>query len=117
MERWIQTYTELTGLDDKQKKIEANGMRRAFEARRKGTGREPTAAQEQGKRVCFIEVPNEEALEARKWQDKFIRAREARGEESREQEKKGSEEDDDEWVPMVPNMEAGSSYLQTLRRS
>ena len=23
------------------------------------------------------------------------------------------EEDDDEWVPVVPNMEAGGSYLQT----
>ena len=51
MEKWIQTYAELTGLDDEQKKTEANGIRRAVEARRKGRGREPTAAQEQGKRV------------------------------------------------------------------
>ena len=36
-----------------------------------------------------------------------------RDEESREQVKKGSEEDDQERVSVVPNMEAGSSYLQT----
>ena len=52
MQRWIQTDTELTGLDDEQKKTEANGIRRALEARRKGQGRQPTAEQEQGKRVC-----------------------------------------------------------------
>ena len=49
MEQWMQIYTESMGLDDEQKKTEANGIRRAAEARRKGTGREPTAAQEQGK--------------------------------------------------------------------
>ena len=54
----------------------------------------------------------EEAQEARE-QEKFIRARKARGEESREQVKKGSGEDDEERVPVVPNMEAGSSDLQT----
>ena len=42
-----------------------------------------------------------------------MRKREARGEESREPEKKGSEDGDDEWVPVVPNMEAGGSRLQT----
>ena len=51
------------------------------------------------------------------WQEQFMekqrRTQEARGDESREQEKQGSEEDDDERVPVVPNMEAGSSYLQT----
>ena len=63
LEQWIQTYTELTGLDDEQKKTEANGMRRAVEARRKDPGKETTsaqeqlttAAQEQGKDVCFME--------------------------------------------------------------
>ena len=42
-----------------------------------------------------------------------MRTREARGEESREQDKKGSEDDDDEWAPVVPNMEAGGSHFQT----
>ena len=42
-----------------------------------------------------------------------MRKREARGEESREPEKKGSEDGDDEWVPVVPFMEAGGSCLQT----
>ena len=75
-----------------------------------GTGREPAAAQED-RRVCFT---TEEVQEAREGQQKRLRAREARGEELREQEKKkGSEEDDKEWVPVVPNMEAGNSYLQT----
>ena len=31
----------------------------------------------------------------------------------REQDKKGGEDEDDEWAPVVPNMEAGGSYLQT----
>ena len=59
-------YTELTGLDDEQKKTEANGMRRALEARWKDQGRETTTAQEQGKKVCFTEE-EKEAQEARKW--------------------------------------------------
>ena len=50
---WIQIYTEVTGLDDEQKMTVADGFRRAVEARRKGQERQPTAAQEQGKRVCF----------------------------------------------------------------
>ena len=49
---WMQTHTELTGLDDEQRETEANGIRRAVEVRKKGTGRESTAAQEQGKREC-----------------------------------------------------------------
>ena len=35
------------GLDDEQKKTDANGVRRAVEARRSDPGRETTAAQEQ----------------------------------------------------------------------
>ena len=46
------------------RKTEANGIRRAVEARTKGTGRVPTTAQEQGKRVCFMEKATEEAQEA-----------------------------------------------------
>ena len=34
-------------------------------------------------------------------------------EEWREQEKRRCEKDEDEWNPVVPNMEAGSSYFQT----
>ena len=115
MEQWIQFYTELTGLNDEHKKTVANGIRRAVEARRKGAGREtePTAAQEQGKRVCFT---TEEVQAAREWQEQFVekrrRAQEARVEEWRKQEEKRCEEDDDERVSVVPNMEAGSSYLQ-----
>ena len=103
MERWIQTCTELSGLDDEEKKTEANGIRRALEARRKGQGRQPTAAQEQGKRVCFTA---DEVHKAREWQENFLRTREAR-------EREESEDDDDEWAPVVPNMEAGGSHLQT----
>ena len=33
LEHWIQMYAELTGLDDEQKKTEANGIRWAVEAR------------------------------------------------------------------------------------
>ena len=58
-------------------------------------------------------MSTEEAQEARECQEKCVRAREAREEGSREQETKRCKEDDDERVPMVPNMEAGSSYLQT----
>ena len=58
---------------------------------------EQTTAQEQGKKVCFTEE-EKEAQEAREWLENFTRARGARGEQSREQEKKGSEEDDDERV-------------------
>ena len=116
MERWIQTSPELTGLDDEQNKTTANGIRRAVEARRKDTGREPTAAPKQGKKVCFI-MEEKEVQEARQWQEQFIekrrRAQEAHEEEWREQEKKRYGEDDDERVPVVPDMEAGSSYFKT----
>ena len=61
MERWIQIFSEVTGLDDEQKMTVANGMRRAVEARRKGQGRQPTAAQEQGKRECFTPEEVQEA--------------------------------------------------------
>ena len=77
MEKWIQTFTQLTGLDDEQRKTEANGIKRAVESRRNGT--------EKGKRVCFVEKATEEAQEAREWQEKFTRGWEARAEESREQ--------------------------------
>ena len=114
MDRWIQIYTEVTGLNDEQKMTVANGIRREVGARRKDQERQPTAAQEQGKRVCFT---TGEVQEAREWQERFIekgrRGHEAREEEWKEQEKKRYEEDDDEWVPMVPNMVAGGSYLQT----
>ena len=83
MERWIQTYME----DDEHKKTE---------------GRQPTAAQEQDRRVCFAA---DEVQEARGWHENFLRIREGRGEESREQ--------NGEWAPVVPNMEAGGSHLQT----
>ena len=46
--------------------------------------------------------------------EKRRRAHEAREEEWKEQEKKRYEEDYDEWVPVVLNLEAGGSYLQTL---
>ena len=39
MEQWIQIFSELTGLDDEQKKTETNGIRRAVEARRMDPGR------------------------------------------------------------------------------
>ena len=98
-EQWIQIYTEATGLDDEQKKTEANGIGRAVEARRKDSGREPTAAQEQGKEVSYTEE-EKEAQEAREWQERFIenrrRAQEARVEEWREQEKRRSENDENE---------------------
>ena len=110
MERWIHTYTELSGVDYEQKETEADGIRRAVEARRKDQRRQPTVAKEQGKKVCFTA---DDVQEARKWQEKFLRTREARGEESREQDKKGSEGDDDEWAPVVPDTEAGGSHLQT----
>ena len=91
MERWIQIYTEVTGLDDELKMTVASGIRRAVEARRKGQGRQPTAAQEQGKKVCFTEE-EKEAQEARESQERFMekrrRAHEAREEEWKEQEKK-----------------------------
>ena len=113
VERWIHIFfTELAGLDDEQVKTEAIEIRRAVEAGRKGKGRQPTAAQEQEKRMCFIEESAEEAQEARERQKKFLRTREARGEEWREQEKR-SEEDGEVRVPVVPDMEAGGSYLQT----
>ena len=102
MERWIQTYIELSGLDHEQKKTDVNGIRRAVEARRKGQVRQPTAAEEQY-------LAADEVQEARGWQDNFLRIREARGEESREQ--------NSEWVPVLPNMEeAGGSHLQTTDR-
>ena len=102
-------------MDDEQKMTVADGSRRAVAAKRKGQGRQPTAAQEQGKKVCFTEE-EKEAQEAREWQERFMEKRrraQAREEERKEQEKKRCEEDDDEWVPVVPNMEAGGSYLQT----
>ena len=43
-------FTELTGLDDEPKKTEANGIRRAVEARRKDPGRETTAAQSKARK-------------------------------------------------------------------
>ena len=52
MERWTQICTEVTGLDDEQKKTVATGIRRAVEARRKGQGVSQPQAQEQGKREC-----------------------------------------------------------------
>ena len=110
IERWIQNCVKLSGLDDEQKETEANEIRRAVEASSNGTRREPTAAQEQGKTMCFT---TQEVQEAREWQEKILRTREARGEELREQDKKGGEDEDDEWAPVVPNMEAGGSYLQT----
>ena len=69
-------YTELTGLDDEQTKTEASGIRRAVEVRGKDSGRETTttAAQEQGKKVCFIEEERV-AQEAREWQEQFMHSR------------------------------------------
>ena len=45
--------------------------------------------------------------------EKRMRTHEAREEERKEQEKKMYEEDDEDRVPVVPNMEAGGSYLRT----
>ena len=78
MERWIQLYTEMTGLDDEQKMTTANGIRRAVEVMRKNTGREPTTEQEQGKKVRFIEE-GKEAQEVQERRKKIKRAREAHG--------------------------------------
>ena len=71
MEKSIQICTELMRLDDEQKETTANGIRRAVEARRKDTGREPNAAQEQGKKVCWI-VEEKEAQEVREWHEQFV---------------------------------------------
>ena len=68
MERWIQNYTEFAGMDDEQKKTEANGIRRLVEASGSGAGRKPTAAQEQDRRVYFT---TEEVEEARNGRRKF----------------------------------------------
>ena len=46
----------------------------AVEARRRDTGREPTAEQEQGKKVRFIEEERR-AQEAREWQEQFMEKR------------------------------------------
>ena len=70
MERWIHIYTEVTGSDDEHKKTVADGIRQAVEARRQGEGRQPTAAQEQGKRECFT---TEEVQEAREWQEHSLK--------------------------------------------
>ena len=70
MEQGIPIYSELTGLDDEQKKTEGHGMRRVVEARRNDPGRGTAAAQEHGKKVCFIEE-EKEAQEAREWQEQF----------------------------------------------
>ena len=90
-------------------------IRRVVEAMRKEQ-QEQTTAQERGKKVCFTEE-EKETQEAQEWQERFVekrrRAQKARGEEWREREKRRCEEDDDERVSVVPNMEAGSSYLQT----
>ena len=51
-------------MDDEQKKTAAHGIGRAVEVRRRDTGREPTTAQEQCKKVRFIEE-EKEAQEAR----------------------------------------------------
>ena len=105
----------MTGLNDEHKKTKSNGIRRAVQARRRDIG-EPPTEQEQGKKVRFIEEERR-AQEAREWQEQFMekrrRAQQAREEQWREQEKKRCEEDDDERVRVVPEMEAGSSYLQT----
>ena len=101
MKKRIQTYTELMELDDEQRR------RQPIEARRKDT--EPTAAQEQGKKVFCTE--EKEGQEAREWQDKIGRAREAHAEKWREQEKKRYEEDEG-----VPVMEAGCSYFHRPKR-
>ena len=53
MQRWIQTNMEWSGLDDEHKKTE---------------GRQPTAAQEQDRRVCLAA---DEVQEARGWQENF----------------------------------------------
>ena len=60
--------------------------------------------------MCFIEEERGGARGARMAGP--IRRKEARVDEGREQEKR-CEEDDDERVRVVPNMEAGGSYLQT----
>ena len=90
-------------------------IRRAVEAKRKEQ-QEQTTAHEQGKKVSFFTNKEKEAQEAQEWQELFMESRsgaqEARVEEWREQEKR-SENDEDEWVPVVPNMESGSSYLRT----
>ena len=98
----------------RRKHMESEGR---LEARRKDPGRETDAAQEQGKKLCFIEE-EKEAQEAREWQEQFMegrrRAQEARAEEERAQETSRCEEEDDERVRVVLNMEAGSSYFQSL---
>ena len=55
-------------MDDEHKKTEANGIRREVEARRRGQGRQPTAAQEQERRV---RLAADEVQEAGGWQENF----------------------------------------------
>ena len=89
MDTWIQVNAEVTGLDDEQKMTVAVGIRRAVEARRKGQGRQPTAAQEQSIRECST---TEEVQEAREWHERFIEKR-RRAHEAREKEWKEQEEE------------------------
>ena len=95
LEQRLQIYTELTGLNEERKKTNANGIRRAVEARRRDTGREPTAEQEQGKKVRVIEK-EKEAQEAREWQEQFVekrrRAHEARMGDQQKQQRQEEQE-------------------------
>ena len=63
------------------------------------------------------EPKNDKRQEPREWQEQLveqrIRVQEARVEGWRQQEKNRCEEHEDERVQVVPNMEAGSSYLRT----
>ena len=87
MERWIQTYMEWSGLDDEHQKTEGETTNRSTGARQKSVFRSRRGAR------------------SARLAGEFLRIREARGEESREQ--------NSEWAPVVPNMEAGGSLLQT----
>ena len=107
MQKWIPTFSELTGFNDEQKKTEAGGIRRAVRAKKKHKENQPQHRSQT--RECVSKKSQPKRRKKRENGKRiFSRAREARAKESREQEKKRCEEDDDDRVRVVPNMEAGS---------
>ena len=74
MEQWIQIYRSRRDWTMNTRKTEANGIRRAEEAKREDPGRKPADAPEQGKKVSFIEEERE-AKEVREWREQFVEKR------------------------------------------
>ena len=83
MEQWIQLYTEMTRLNDEHKKT----IRRAVEARRRDTGREPTTEHEQGEKARLMEEERR-AQEARAWQGQLMEKNEGEHKNKRENRKR-----------------------------